>query len=275
MTDSLDISTVARLTGLSSRALRFYEARGLVTPLRSASGRRYYGAAELERIHQIITLKRAGLSLAQIDALSRRQSVDIVSLVEAQLESNAAAAAALRQARALLLSVKSRIERSEPIDVATFCSLIRHGEQTMSTETQAWKTISDRYLTEEAKADFAASMPKLGTEFDRQDYARKWKDLGDRIKAAMPLDTGSEAALAFAREWYGLLAPFIAVATPEMWEGTQRMYENMDDWQGQSAADPGFDKSVWEFIRKTTQKAREAGHDIGPIPPWMPSSGQD
>ena len=36
MAESLDIAEVARLTGLTSRALRFYEARGLVAPLRSA-----------------------------------------------------------------------------------------------------------------------------------------------------------------------------------------------------------------------------------------------
>ena len=39
MSDSVDIAEVARLTGLTSRALRFYEARGLVKPLRTASGR--------------------------------------------------------------------------------------------------------------------------------------------------------------------------------------------------------------------------------------------
>lgn len=274
MTDSLDIATVARLTGLSSRALRFYEARGLVKPLRSASGRRYYGAAELERVHQIMTLKRAGLTLAQIDTLSRHRSVDIVSLVDAQLESIAAAVAELGQARTLLLSVKSRIERSEPIDVATFCSLIRHGEQTMSTETQAWKNITDQYLTEDAKADFAEAMPKMGSEMDRQDYAAKWKELGDRIKAAMPLSPTSEAALGFVREWFALLAPFTKMATPEMWNGAQKIYANMDDWQRKSAADPGFDKAVWEFIGKATQMARDAGHDIGPMPPWMSSSNQ-
>ena len=38
MADSLDIAEVARLTGLTSRALRFYEARGLVDPLRRIEG---------------------------------------------------------------------------------------------------------------------------------------------------------------------------------------------------------------------------------------------
>ena len=66
MSDTLDIAEVARRTGLSSRALRFYEARGLVMPLRTGAGRRHYGAGELERLHRLIAFKRAGLSLADI-----------------------------------------------------------------------------------------------------------------------------------------------------------------------------------------------------------------
>src|SRR5215470_2441126 len=86
MADSLDIAEVVRLTGLSSRALRFYEARGLVAPLRSASGRRHYGPADLERLHQILALKRAGLSLAQIQRLTSHRPIDLRQLVLAQIE---------------------------------------------------------------------------------------------------------------------------------------------------------------------------------------------
>ena len=46
MEQPLDIRDVVRMTGLTSRALRFYEARGLVTPLRTYSGRRLYGPAD-------------------------------------------------------------------------------------------------------------------------------------------------------------------------------------------------------------------------------------
>lgn len=61
MNDALDIAEVVRRTGLTSRTLRFYEARGLVAPLRTGSGRRLYGRDELARINQIVALKRAGL----------------------------------------------------------------------------------------------------------------------------------------------------------------------------------------------------------------------
>jgi DNA-binding transcriptional MerR regulator len=61
--DSLYIAEVARLTGLTARAVRFYEARGLVTPWRTASGRRYCGSAELEQLHRLMAMKPAGLIL--------------------------------------------------------------------------------------------------------------------------------------------------------------------------------------------------------------------
>src|SRR5690606_16417659 len=86
MADSLDIAEVARLTGLTSRALRFYEARGLVDPLRTASGRRHYGPAELEQLHRIVIMKRAGLTLAQIQKLTAGRNLDLRALVKAQLE---------------------------------------------------------------------------------------------------------------------------------------------------------------------------------------------
>src|SRR3954469_8462322 len=122
MDDAIDIRQVVRLTGLTSRTLRFYEARGLVAPLRRHSGRRLYGAAALERINQIVALKRAGLTLAQIQRLSARRPLDLARLIDAQLEALATRQTEIDEDRALLVSVKSRIDRGEPVDAATFCS---------------------------------------------------------------------------------------------------------------------------------------------------------
>ncbi len=76
MDQPLDIREVCRKTGLTSRALRFYEARGLLKPLRTYSGRRLYGAGELQHIHHILALKRVGLSLAKIAALTGGAPLD-------------------------------------------------------------------------------------------------------------------------------------------------------------------------------------------------------
>lgn len=274
MNDSLDIAAVVRLTGLSSRALRFYEARGLLRPLRTYSGRRRYGPVELERIHQIITLKRAGLSIADIQRLTVRGPIDFAALIDTQIAAVGEQSAKLEGIRALLISVKSRVERSEPIDVATFCSLIQQGEKAMSSEGDAWKALADRYMDEEARADFAATQPFRGGEFDQAEYSARWAALTDRIRAAMPMDPADPAALTFVRDWFTLLAPFSAVATPAMWEGTRAMYNDVDQWRGEGCVDPGFDGAIWRFINSATEAARARGDDIGPAPEWMTKEGQ-
>ncbi len=264
MTQIIDIAEVARRTGLSARALRFYEARGLVRPLRTASGRRAYGAGELERLHQLIALKRAGLSLQQIKKLFDRQPIDLRELIALQLDALDQQACSLDEARATLRTTLSRIDRGEPIDAATFCSLIRTGDLMMTDETQKWQAVTDRYMSDQAKADFARTAADMGDVFDPVATGAKWKELGDRIKAALPLDPASPTALGFVREWFALLAPFTAVATPAMWEGARDLYGRMDEWQGQ--ADPGFDLTVWQFIQSATAAAKAAGHDVGPMP---------
>lgn len=267
MTGLLDISQVAKLTELSARALRFYEARGLVKPLRTASGRRCYSAVELERLHRLLALKRAGLSLSQIGALFDRPGMDLRDLISRQLELIEAQARRLAENRLLLSSTLSRIDRGEPIDAETFCSLIRYGDKMMTEDAKRWQALTDRYMTTDARADFLASHDKMEVCFDDSAYRAQWQDLGARIKAALPLDPSSDSALVFVREWFALLAPFSAVATPAMWEGAKAMYGDMKTWEGD--ADPGFDSEVFDFISLATTTAISAGHDVGPLPAFV------
>jgi DNA-binding transcriptional MerR regulator len=62
----LSPSAAARRLGVSAKALRLYERRGLVTPGRTAAGWRAYGPDEIARAVEIIALRALGLSLAQI-----------------------------------------------------------------------------------------------------------------------------------------------------------------------------------------------------------------
>ncbi len=264
MTQLIDIAEIARRTGLSARALRFYEARGLVKPLRTYSGRRCYGAGELERLDQLIALKRAGLSLQQIKALFDKRPIDLHELLTLRLADVEAQARTLSDIREVLTTTLSRIDRGEPIDAATFCSLIRFGDTMMSDEAQQWQAVTERYMSAEAKADFARTMPQMGDTADSRAIGEAWKDLGSRIKAAMPMDPTSEQAADFVREWCKLLEPFAQVATPAMWQGSQNMYSHMSEWEGQ--ADPGFDASVVAFIQQAMTALKAKGENPLPVP---------
>lgn len=269
MAELWDIATITRRTGLTSRALRHYEARELLQPMRAASGRRLYGAAELERIHQIITLKRAGLTLEAIGTVLDRGQHDLAQLIDAQIATVEAEADRLADMRALLLAVKARLGRNQMLDPATLCRLIHDSQQASAKEREAWQQLTDRYMDERVQKEFSRAMPAIGSDFTSAEYGEKWHDLGERISAALPLAPDCAEALNFVREWMALLAPFSAVATPGMWNSTRAMYDDVDSWRGQGRIDPGFDGAVWRFIREATEKALAAGADIGPVPTWF------
>jgi len=65
------ITEVCEQTGLSPRTVRYYEEIGLLGDVRRrSSGRRIYGADELERLGFISRLKALGLPLAEIGELN-------------------------------------------------------------------------------------------------------------------------------------------------------------------------------------------------------------
>ncbi len=136
----------------------------------------------------------------------------------------------------------------------------------MTDQAQAWKTVVDKYYTPEQQAGWQEHMADA-PEFWQQGYIEKWKELSGRIEASLPLDPASDEALAFVQEWFGLLEPFSRNATPKMWAGSTRLYENMTELE--STVDPGFSKRVWDFISLAASVAKNAGRDVGPLPKWM------
>lgn len=62
----LTIGEVARRTGLSVSAIRFYEESGLVTAHRSKGGNRLFARADIRRLSFIMVAQRLGFSLTAI-----------------------------------------------------------------------------------------------------------------------------------------------------------------------------------------------------------------
>lgn len=57
------IGELARLAGTTTRALRFYETRGLLGARRAANGYRDYGEDDLRLVNEIVALQGVGFSL--------------------------------------------------------------------------------------------------------------------------------------------------------------------------------------------------------------------
>jgi DNA-binding transcriptional MerR regulator len=65
-TMSLHASEAARKLGVSTKALRLYEERGLITPRRTPAGYRIYDECIMVRAAEVAALRTLGLSLAQV-----------------------------------------------------------------------------------------------------------------------------------------------------------------------------------------------------------------
>lgn len=64
--DLIGIGELARRTGLTVPAIRFYEQRGLIAPERNAGNQRRYRRADIRRVSFVLIAQKMGLSLAEI-----------------------------------------------------------------------------------------------------------------------------------------------------------------------------------------------------------------
>jgi MerR family transcriptional regulator, redox-sensitive transcriptional activator SoxR len=67
-TPLLSIGDLARRTGLSVSAIRFYEANGLISPVRTSGGQRRFPRSDIRLLSFAMIAQQLGLSLAEIRA---------------------------------------------------------------------------------------------------------------------------------------------------------------------------------------------------------------
>ncbi|MBM7581608.1 DNA-binding transcriptional MerR regulator [Caldicoprobacter guelmensis] len=92
------IHELAKLAGITTRALRYYDEIGLLKPARvNSSGYRIYGEAEVDKLQQILFYRELGVSLNDIKEILTSPSFNRVE--------------ALKEYRAKLLDEKKRLEK--------------------------------------------------------------------------------------------------------------------------------------------------------------------
>ena len=82
------IGEVAKLTGVTTRALRYWEELGLLQPAsRTDSGERLYAAADVRRVTRIRDLQELlGFSLDEVKAVLSTGDVDVLDRVHSELK---------------------------------------------------------------------------------------------------------------------------------------------------------------------------------------------
>lgn len=235
---------VAKLTGVTSRTLRHYDAIGLLAPAATGhGGLRRYGERELLRLQRILLLKRLGLRL------------DTIAEV---LEGGLAETEALRRHADQIAEERGRLERLAATVEATIRQL--EGEQTMTPETWFDGLDAGKRAEYEAEArrrwgdevvDAGDAAVKAMSPEERRAIPSKFEEIHRRLAAlrAEGLGVDSAEAQEVVAGHYAIIASvWGAVPTAEAYKGLGELYTD----------DPAFTATFDEVARGLAAYLREA-----------------
>ena len=193
------IQALARLSGVTTRTLRWYDQIGLLKPSRVAeSGYRYYGPAEVDRLQDILYFRALGVELARIQACLDDPAFDRLRVLRDHL---AVLEEKRGQLETLIRSVQDTIraeERKEPMnDMEKFEAFKKwaeeHNEETYGQEVRA--KYGDRAMDETTAAVLGLT----------PEACQEWDNLGQEIQkrleraVEMGLSPDSKEGQAIAR----------------------------------------------------------------------------
>jgi DNA-binding transcriptional MerR regulator len=204
---NLSPAETARLLGLSIKALRVYEERGLVTPLRTGANWRVYGPEQIARLHQIVALKRLGLPLAKIGTLlgGRKEALDqVLDLQERVLAREGARVA---KALEIVRHARSRLAAGHDLSIDDLATLTKETTMTRKASDEEMKAIFDPLAEKHFTAEERATLQQRS--FDQAEASKSWETLIEEAKALMAKgDPYSAAATDLARRWQAQVRMF-------------------------------------------------------------------
>ncbi len=238
------IGELAGFTRLSVRALRYYDEIGLLSPsLRSAAGYRMYGAGDVVRLQQIVSLRQLGLPLAQVGEFLRRPDLSPLAIVEAQLARLRQQIDLQQKLHGRLAALAARLRAAETISVAEL------------TQTIQEMNMLDKYFTPDQQTALAERKRQLGDAHIQQVEA-EWPRLIAQVRAALDnnADPASEPVQQLARRWMELVREFTG-GDPALAASVRTLYTA----EPAVATQQGLDPALFAYIQKALA-AKPAGN---------------
>ena len=228
----MTVKEVSRLTGVSIRALQYYDRIGLLHPSgHTEAGYRLYDEADLETLQQILLFRELEFPLKDIRKIIRSPGFDRSKALDQQI--------------GLLKLKKEHIE-----------NLIDLAERIKETEVgtlsfDAFDTGKLEKYAAQAKASWGATpayqeyekKSKNRTEEETRDISRGLMDIFAEFGAIRNTDPASEAAQALVKKLQEYITKYYYTCTKEILSGLGKMYaaggeftRNIDSCGGEGTA---------------------------------------
>ena len=249
------VKALARLSGVSVRALHHYDQIGLLKPACvGENGYRYYGREEMLRLQQILFHRELEFPLEAIAEVLARPDFDRLEALRRHRTKLAAQAARYRRLLKTLDTTLAALEGEADMDDN---ELYQGFSPEKQAEYEAW--LVDRYGDgmRQPIADAKTRM-KDWSKADRQAFMAEVetleRDLGQALANGLPADSeGVRALLRRHHAWVG--RSWNAPPTAQAYAGLADLYLEHPDFRARyEAVRPGLSEYLAEGMKRFAEK---------------------
>lgn len=236
-TVALKVGELAKQTGLSVRALHYYDEIGLLSPSRrTESGHRLYTASDVVRLQQIKSLRYLGASLEEIRETLDRPDFSPRRVIELHLSRLRDQIELQQKLCDRLEEIAARLSSKEEVSAEEF---VRTMEVIRMSE-RLWE-----YYTPEQREEIEERGRALGEERIRQVEA-EWPELMEQVRAEMEAGTepSNERVQRLAKRWMELVREFTG-GNPEIERSVRNVWQQEETIHG---VDTGSMREMGEYI---------------------------
>ena len=118
--DLMLIGEIAEFFGVSRKAMRLYEKKGIIKPVKvdAANGYRYYSARQVEQLNALLELKALGFSLDEIKTIidGKRAKAPLLAMLEKKRLAWQEAANSAKYKKECLENIMKNVQNSKPAE---------------------------------------------------------------------------------------------------------------------------------------------------------------
>lgn len=256
MSRTYRVKEFAGLTGITVRALHYYDRIGLLRPRRRArNGYRVYAERDLLRLQQVVTLKFMGFRLDEIRRILARPRYAVSRALAVQVEAVEREIDRLKRASRALRETAADLDTGGRID---WTKLIRIMEELKMSEQnkQEW---TKKFFSESDLKEFE----KIGNDFSPEAmkaYQDKWTVLIEEVRANLNADPAGPVAQNLARRWAEHLDAAYG-GHPGLKQKIGQAYQEAWKAGGDFEGHMPFGPEIMEFIVKAQRAAGKDSRD--------------
>ena len=233
----IQVGELAKRAGITVRTLHHYEQTGLLLPsARSSAGYRLYNLADIQRLHTIQALAKAGMELAAIRELLAQQTLPLGEILDVQIAMLDKQLRTIGTLRSQLSQLKAGLTAGDTPDLESWL------------QTLELMNMYDRWFTQE-------ELEQLPFALQREPLAEVWNGLLAEVNALMAqhITADDTRAMVLATRWMERLEQDTA-GRPEFLTRLNEMHSA----EAQMREQTGITAAITDYITRAFAESKMA-----------------